>query len=88
MSLSSRDTGFPQKHLEQKPPGHDSPPIIPLLFSSQLSPFLTLTPHLPFQLSSANGYPYRNSSFKRGQAAEQTQAGDAFKQNVTPHGNR
>ncbi|NXR45757.1 ES8L2 protein, partial [Hippolais icterina] len=44
--------------------------------------------HLQEELSSANGYPYRNSSLKRGQTAEQTQAGDAFKQNVTPHGNR
>uniref|UniRef100_A0A803YR34 Epidermal growth factor receptor kinase substrate 8-like protein 2 n=1 Tax=Meleagris gallopavo TaxID=9103 RepID=A0A803YR34_MELGA len=39
-------------------------------------------------LSSANGYPYRNSSLKRGQAADQTQAVDAFKQNVTQHVNR
>ncbi|KAF2973625.1 hypothetical protein EK904_008778, partial [Melospiza melodia maxima] len=44
--------------------------------------------HLQEELSSANGYPYRNSSLKRGQMAEQTQPGDAFKQNVTPHGNR
>ncbi|KFU86567.1 Epidermal growth factor receptor kinase substrate 8-like 2, partial [Chaetura pelagica] len=36
--------------------------------------------HLQEELSSANGYPYRNSSLKR-QAAEQSQAGD-FKQNV------
>uniref|UniRef100_A0A8U7NHD6 Uncharacterized protein n=1 Tax=Corvus moneduloides TaxID=1196302 RepID=A0A8U7NHD6_CORMO len=28
------------------------------------------------------------SSLKRGQTAEQTQVGDAFKQNITPHGNR
>lgn len=52
-------------------------------------PFLApLTPFLPLQLSSANGYPYRNSSLKRGQAADQTQAVDAFKQNVTQHVNR
>ncbi|XP_037994575.1 epidermal growth factor receptor kinase substrate 8-like protein 2 isoform X1 [Motacilla alba alba] len=44
--------------------------------------------HLQEELSSANGYPYRNSSLKRGQTAEQTQPGDAFKQNTTPHGNR
>uniref|UniRef100_A0A8C5IW50 EPS8 like 2 n=1 Tax=Junco hyemalis TaxID=40217 RepID=A0A8C5IW50_JUNHY len=37
--------------------------------------------HLQEELSSANGYPYRNSSLKRGQTAEQTQPGDAFKQN-------
>ncbi|NXF97802.1 ES8L2 protein, partial [Eubucco bourcierii] len=42
--------------------------------------------HLQEELSSANGYPYRNSSLKRGQAADQTQAGDAFKQNVTHRG--
>jgi len=54
-----------------------------------LSPSLvTLTPVLPFQLSLANGYPYRSSSLKRGQAADQTQAVDAFKQNVTQHVNR
>ncbi|PKU32402.1 hypothetical protein llap_17294 [Limosa lapponica baueri] len=44
--------------------------------------------HLQEELSSANGYPYRNSSLKRGQAADQTQAVDAFKQNVTQHVNR
>uniref|UniRef100_A0A663F685 Epidermal growth factor receptor kinase substrate 8-like protein 2 n=1 Tax=Aquila chrysaetos chrysaetos TaxID=223781 RepID=A0A663F685_AQUCH len=55
----------------------------------ELSPFLvTLTPFFPFQLSSANGYPYRNSSLKRGQTSDQTQAVDAFKQNVTQHVNR
>lgn len=55
----------------------------------QLSPLLVaLTPRLPFQLSSANGYPYRNSSLKRGQTGDQTQAVDAFKQNVTQHVNR
>ncbi|NXG46574.1 ES8L2 protein, partial [Psilopogon haemacephalus] len=42
--------------------------------------------HLQEELSSANGYPYRNSSLKRGQAADQPQAGDAFKQNVTHRG--
>ncbi|NWI26631.1 ES8L2 protein, partial [Sula dactylatra] len=44
--------------------------------------------HLQEELSSANGYPYRNSSLKRGQTADQTQAVDAFKQNVTQHVNR
>ncbi|KAM8807827.1 epidermal growth factor receptor kinase substrate 8-like protein 2 [Eudromia elegans] len=44
--------------------------------------------HLQEELSSANGYPYRNSSLKRGQPADQTQAVDAFKQNVTQHVNR
>ncbi|KAK2525244.1 Eps8l2 [Columba guinea] len=44
--------------------------------------------HLQEELSSANGYPYRNSSLKRGQSADQTQAVDAFKQNVTQHVNR
>uniref|UniRef100_A0A8C4UQX2 EPS8 like 2 n=1 Tax=Falco tinnunculus TaxID=100819 RepID=A0A8C4UQX2_FALTI len=39
-------------------------------------------------LSSANGYPYRNSSLKRGQTTDQTQAVDAFKQNVTQHVSR
>ncbi|NXR11174.1 ES8L2 protein, partial [Semnornis frantzii] len=42
--------------------------------------------HLQEELSSANGYPYRSSSLKRGQAADQTQAGDAFKQNITHRG--
>ncbi|KAF1585586.1 Epidermal growth factor receptor kinase substrate 8-like protein 2, partial [Eudyptes moseleyi] len=44
--------------------------------------------HLQEELSSANGYPYRNSSLKRGQTTDQTQAVDAFKQNVTQHVNR
>ncbi|XP_067396631.1 epidermal growth factor receptor kinase substrate 8-like protein 2 isoform X2 [Emydura macquarii macquarii] len=44
--------------------------------------------HLQEELSSANGYPYRNSSLKRGQAPDQTQAADAFKQSVTQHVNR
>ncbi|CAM2115376.1 epidermal growth factor receptor kinase substrate 8-like protein 2 isoform X1 [Caretta caretta] len=44
--------------------------------------------HLQEELSSANGYPYRNSSIKRGQTPEQTQAVDAFKQGVTQHVNR
>ncbi|XP_062433635.1 epidermal growth factor receptor kinase substrate 8-like protein 2 isoform X3 [Rhea pennata] len=44
--------------------------------------------HLQEELSSANGYPYRNSSLKRSQTADQTQAVDAFKQNVTQHVNR
>uniref|UniRef100_A0A8C4UTM3 Epidermal growth factor receptor kinase substrate 8-like protein 2 n=1 Tax=Falco tinnunculus TaxID=100819 RepID=A0A8C4UTM3_FALTI len=57
--------------------------------SPVVSPFLVrLTPFLPFQLSSANGYPYRNSSLKRGQTTDQTQAVDAFKQNVTQHVSR
>nr|XP_023967185.1 epidermal growth factor receptor kinase substrate 8-like protein 2 isoform X2 [Chrysemys picta bellii] len=37
--------------------------------------------HLQEELSSANGYPYRNSSIKRGQTPDQTQA-------VTQHVNR
>uniref|UniRef100_A0A8D0GD82 Epidermal growth factor receptor kinase substrate 8-like protein 2 n=1 Tax=Sphenodon punctatus TaxID=8508 RepID=A0A8D0GD82_SPHPU len=44
--------------------------------------------HLQEELSSANGYPYRNSSLKRGQTPDQTQAVDAFKQGVTQHVNR
>ncbi|XP_006263747.1 epidermal growth factor receptor kinase substrate 8-like protein 2 [Alligator mississippiensis] len=44
--------------------------------------------HLQEELSSANGYPYRNSSLKRGQSADATQAVDAFKQGVTQHVNR
>uniref|UniRef100_A0A8C3T7E9 EPS8 like 2 n=1 Tax=Chelydra serpentina TaxID=8475 RepID=A0A8C3T7E9_CHESE len=36
----------------------------------------------------ANGYPYRNSSIKRGQTPDQTQAVDTFKQGVTQHVNR
>nr|XP_006124938.1 epidermal growth factor receptor kinase substrate 8-like protein 2 isoform X2 [Pelodiscus sinensis] len=44
--------------------------------------------HLQEELSSANGYPYRNSSLKRDQTPDQTQAVDAFKQGVTQHVNR
>uniref|UniRef100_A0A8C8S007 Epidermal growth factor receptor kinase substrate 8-like protein 2 n=1 Tax=Pelusios castaneus TaxID=367368 RepID=A0A8C8S007_9SAUR len=44
--------------------------------------------HLQEELSSANGQPYRTSSVKRGQAPDQTQAADAFKQGVTQHANR
>lgn len=62
--------------------------LLSLCCSFPLSTVAPLTPFFPFQLSSANGYPYRNSSLKRGQAADQTQAVDAFKQNVTQHVNR
>ncbi|XP_019402860.1 PREDICTED: epidermal growth factor receptor kinase substrate 8-like protein 2 [Crocodylus porosus] len=44
--------------------------------------------HLQEELSSANGYPYRNSSLKHRQSADATQAVDAFKQGVTQHVNR
>uniref|UniRef100_K7GGH1 Epidermal growth factor receptor kinase substrate 8-like protein 2 n=1 Tax=Pelodiscus sinensis TaxID=13735 RepID=K7GGH1_PELSI len=41
--------------------------------------------HLQEELSSANGYPYRNSSLKRDQTPDQTQAVDAFKPTPHPH---
>ncbi|XP_019375341.1 PREDICTED: epidermal growth factor receptor kinase substrate 8-like protein 2 isoform X2 [Gavialis gangeticus] len=44
--------------------------------------------HLQEELSSANGYPYRNSSLKCRQSADAMQAVDAFKQGVTQHVNR
>ncbi|KFW09672.1 Epidermal growth factor receptor kinase substrate 8-like 2, partial [Eurypyga helias] len=72
-------------HLQEEVSRDSSTPLFP----DAAFPFLiTLMPLSPFQLSSANGYPYRNSSLKRGQPADQTQAVDAFKQNVTQHVNR
>lgn len=90
------DTGLPEEHFSDVhlivTKSFHTMIHLPLSLSFpliQLSPFLvTLTPFFPFQLSSANGYPYRNSSLKRGQTADQSQAVDAFKQNVTQHVNR